>query len=157
MTIAPPEPAFRRPRSWLRRHFGDPLARVLLGRLPGPGGVLEVQRPGGRLRSIPLSIWRRDDVEHIVALFGHTPWVRDLRAGATIRLQRRGRSYAVQLEELSRDAAAEFLAWYVTAYRGPARIYLGVREPSVSLEESQRLAQRHPVFRLLREPGPKPA
>jgi len=51
----------------------DPMAVFLLRGLPGSGAVLEVSRPDGRLRQILLGIWRRDGVDHFVALFGITP------------------------------------------------------------------------------------
>ena len=77
-------PEYRRPRGWFRRHIGDPVMRVLLARVRGPGAVLEVD--GTRAtRRIPIIIWGRDGLDYAVGLFGITPWVRDVRAGRSVR------------------------------------------------------------------------
>ena len=140
-----PTPEYRKARGWFRRHIGDPLARVLLARLRRPGAVLEVD--GTReTRRIPIMIWDRDGRDYVVGLFGITPWVRDVRAGRSVRIVRSGRARAVQLPELSPEETAEYLRWYVTKYPGQGRRYLGLEEPTGTAEEAQALAPRHPVF-----------
>ena len=101
-----PTPEYRKLRGWFRRHIGDPLARVLLARVRGPGAVLEVD--GTRAtRRIPIMIWGRDGLDYVVGLFGITPWVRDVRAGRSVRIVRGGRARAVHLPELSPEETAE--------------------------------------------------
>jgi hypothetical protein len=140
-----PTTEYRKPRGWFRRHIGDPLARVLLARVRGPGAVLEVD--GTRAtRRIPIMVWPRDGVDYVVALFGITPWVRDVRAGRSVRLVRGGRARAVRLPELSPQETAEYLRWYVTKYPGQGRRYFDLPEPTGTLEEAQALAPRAPVF-----------
>jgi hypothetical protein len=134
-----------KPRSWFRRHVGDPLARVLLARVAGPGAVLEVE--GTRAtRRIPIMIWPRDGRDYVVGLFGVTPWVRDIRAGRSVQIVRGGRARAVQLPELSPEETAEYLRWYVAKYPGQGRRYFGLKKPTGTAAEAQALAQRHPVF-----------
>ena len=123
-----PTPEYRKPRGWFRRHIGDPLARVLLARVRGPGAVLEVDGTSAT-RRIPIMIWPRDGRDYVVGLFGITPWVRDVRAGRSVRIVRGGRARAVHLPELS-----------------PGRRYLGLKEPTGTLEEAQALTPRTPVF-----------
>jgi hypothetical protein len=136
---------YRKPRGWFRRHIGDPLARVLLARVRGPGAVLEVD--GTReTRRIPIIIWDRDGLDYVVGLFGITPWVRDIRAGRTARIVRGGRARAVQLPELGPEETAEYLRWYLAKYPGQVRRYFGMEKATGTLEEAQVLAQRHPVF-----------
>jgi hypothetical protein len=142
-TIQTPE--YRKPRGWFRRHLGDPLARVLLARVPGPGAVLEVKGTGAT-RRIPIMIWPRDGLDYVVGLFGITPWVRDVRAGRSVRIIRGGRVRAVHLPELSPEQTAEYLRWYVAKYPGQGRRYLGLRKATGTLEEAQAMARRHPVF-----------
>ena len=140
-----PTPEYRKPRGWFRRHVGDPVARVLLARVSGPGAVLEVD--GSRAtRRIPIMIWPRDGIDHVVGLFGITPWVRDVRAGRSVRIVRGGQTRAVHLAELSPEETAEYLRWYVAKYPGQGRSYLGLEKATGTLEEAQALAQRHPVF-----------
>lgn len=139
---------YRKPRGWFRRHIGDPLMRVLLARVRGPGAVLEVD--GTRAtRRIPIMIWGRDGIDYVVGLFGITPWVRDVRAGRPVRIVSGGRARAVHLPELSPQETAEYLRWYVAKYPGQGRIYLGLKKATGTLEEAQVLAQRHPVFLLV--------
>ena len=54
-----PNPEYRKARGWFRRHIGDPLARLLLARVRGPGAVLEVDGTSAT-RRIPIMIWPRD-------------------------------------------------------------------------------------------------
>jgi len=140
-----PTPEYRKPRGWFRRHIGDPLARVLLARLPGPGAVLQVDGTH-ETRRIPIMVWPRDGRDYVVGLFGITPWVRDVRAGRTARIVRGGRARAVHLPELSPEETAEYLRWYLAKYPGQVRRYFGLEKATGTLEEAQVLAQRHPVF-----------
>ena len=144
-TMSIPTPEYRKPRGWFRRHIGDPLARVLLARVRGPGAVLEVEGTSAT-RRIPIMIWPRGGIDYVVGLFGITPWVRDVRAGRSVRIVRGGRSRAVRLPELSPEQTAEYLRWYAATYPGQGRRYLGLKKATGTLEEAQVLAQRHPVF-----------
>ena len=141
--IATPE--YRKRRGWFRRHIGDPVARVLLSRVRGPGAVLEVDGTGAT-RRIPIMIWPRDGRDYVVGLFGITPWVRDIRAGRPARIVRGGRARAVHLPELSPDETADYLRWYVAKHPGQGPRYLNLEKATGTLEEAQDLAQRHPVF-----------
>src|ERR1700675_1720256 len=91
-----PNTEHRTPRGWFRRHIGDPVARVLLARVRGPGAVLEVDGTGAT-RRIPIMIWPRDGIDYVVGLFGITPWVRDVRAGRSVRLVRGWRGSGVYI------------------------------------------------------------
>ena len=140
-----PTPEYRRPRGWFRRHIGDPLARVLLARVSGPGAVLEVDGPKGT-RRIPIMIWPRDGIDHVVGLFGITPWVRYVRAGRPVRIVRGGRARAIHLSELNPEEAADYLRWYVAKYPGQGRTYMGLEKATGTLEEARALVPRTPVF-----------
>lgn len=136
---------YRKPRGWFRRHIGDPLARILLARMRGPGAVLEVDGTSAT-RRIPIMIWPRDGVDYVVGLFGITPWVRDIRAGRSARIVRGGRARAVHLPELSPEETADYLRWYVAKNPGQGLRYLGLPKATGTLEEARGLAKRHPVF-----------
>ena len=140
-----PTREYRKPRGWFRRHILDPVMRVLLARVPGPGAVLEVDGMH-ETRRIPIMIWPRDGIDYVVGLFGITPWVRDVRAGRSVRIVRGGRALAVHLPELSSGETAEYLRWYVAKYPGQGRSYLGLEKATGTLEEAQALAPRTPVF-----------
>ena len=140
-----PTPEYRKRRGWFRRHIGDPVARVLLARVRGPGAVLEIDGTGAT-RRIPIMVWPRDGRDYVVGLFGITPWVRDIRAGRSAQIVRGGRARAVHLPELSPDETADYLRWYVAKYPGQGRRYFNLQKATGTLEEAQDLAQRHPVF-----------
>jgi hypothetical protein len=140
-----PIPEYRKRRGWFRRHIGDPVARVLLARVRGPGAVLEVDGTIAT-RRIPIMLWPRDGIDYVVGLFGITPWVRDVRAGRSVRIVRGGRARAIHLPELSPEQTAEYLRWYVAKYPGQGRRYLGLRKATGTLEEAQAMAHRHPVI-----------
>jgi hypothetical protein len=144
-TVSTPE--YRKPGGWFRRDIGDPLARVVLARVRGPGAVLEVDGTNAT-RRIPIMIWGRDGLDYVVGLFGITPWVRDIRAGRSVRIVRGGRARAVHLPELSTEETAEYLRWYLAKYPGQGRRYLGLEKATGTLEEARALAPRHPVFRI---------
>jgi hypothetical protein len=91
-------------------------------------------------------IWPRDGIDYVVGLFGITPWVRDVRAGRSVRIVRGGRARAVHLPELSAEETAEYLRWYVAKYPGQGRRYLGLEKATGTLEEAQALTPRTPVF-----------
>jgi hypothetical protein len=138
-------PEYRKARGWFRRHIGDPVARVLLARVRGPGAVLEVDGTSAT-RRIPIMIWTRDGVDHVVGLFGITPWVRDVRAGRSVRIVRGGRPRAVHLPELSPEATAEYLHWYLAKYPAQGTRYLGLEKTTGTFAEAQGLVPRTPVF-----------
>jgi len=71
---------------------------------------------------------------------------RDVRAGRAVRIVRGGRARAVHLPELSPEETAGYLRWYVAKYPGQGRRYLGLKEPTGTLEEAQALTPRTPVF-----------
>ena len=91
-------------------------------------------------------IWPRDGIDYVVGLFGITPWVREVRAGRSVRIVRGGRARAIHLPELSPEETAEYLRWYAAKYPGQGRRYLGLGKATGTLEEAQVMAQRHPVF-----------
>lgn len=140
---------WRKRPGWVRRRIGDPLARLLIGRFGGArAAVLRTRRSDGTRRRVPLFLWRRADDRYLVALFGETFWVRDIRAGRAAELEGRGGARAVHLRELPRGDAAEFLGYFSETFATPAKQYLGVSGP-LSRAEREALAVRHAVFTVL--------
>lgn len=122
-TIQTPE--YRKSSGWFRRHTGDPLARVLLARMRGPGAVLEVD---GDLatRRIPIMIWPEMALTMWRASSVLRPGCATSRraAGAT----RSRRPPPVHLSELGPKETVEYLRWYVAKHPGQGPRYLGLPE-----------------------------
>ena len=132
--------------SWFRRRVGDPLAKRV-ARLVGTErfGVLWSTRRDGTWRKTALGIWPQDGRRHLVALFGETYWVADLRAGRPARITSGSCVHAVTLHELDAEQATDFWIGYARQFPGAAARYTGIgREPS--REEAAAIAAGHPVF-----------
>ena len=141
------DPATRRlvPSSF-RRRVGDPLAKRV-ARLVGTErfGVLWSTRRDGTWRKTALGIWPQDGRRHLVALFGETYWVADLRAGRPARIASGSRVRDVTLHELDAEQATDFWVGYARQFPGAAARYTGMgSEPS--REEAAAIASGHPVF-----------
>jgi deazaflavin-dependent oxidoreductase (nitroreductase family) len=127
---------------------------IRLGVPVGPMALLTVPgRKSGELRTTPIAIDEVDGQRWLIAPFGHVNWVRNLRAAGGGTITRRGRTERIVAIELSSKDAAPVLKSAIT--RGPSFIksYFDVT-PESSVEEFEREASRHPVFRLDRVASP---
>ena len=136
-----PPPMFR---------VGNAVATTMLrlGLPMGPMYLLTVRgRKSGQPRSTPLAILEQDGARYIIAVYGVSDWVRNLRAAGTATLTRGRHKEAITVTELSPKEAATILK--ATAGGGPGflRNYFETT-PASSLEEFEREAIRHPVFRV---------
>ncbi|EIE99564.1 nitroreductase/quinone reductase family protein [Saccharomonospora glauca] len=117
--------------------------------------VLQVPgRISGREITIPLAVADLDDEEYVVSMLGpKANWVRNVEAAdGRVVLRRRGRSTAVQLEEVPPAERAPILRRYV-AVAPAARPHLGLG-PTAPLAEFERIAAEHPVFRIRKRLSP---
>ena len=132
--------------SRLRRTLGDPLAKRLSRFMPSQRfGVLWSTRRDGTWRTTALGIWPDEGRRYIVALFGETYWVADLRAGRPARLESGSHTADVMLRELDSEQATDFWMRYARRFAGPASRYTGIsREPG--RDEAGAIAAGHPVF-----------
>jgi hypothetical protein len=132
--------------SRLRRTIGDPLAKRISRFIGGERfGVLWSTRRDGSWRTTALGIWGMDGRRYLVALFGETYWVADLRAGRPARIAAGGETVDVTLRELDAEQATDFWMAYARRFAGPATRYTGIsREPG--REEAASIAAGHAVF-----------
>lgn len=150
MTTPTASPSTTMPRriipSRLRRSVGDPLAKRLSRFLSSERfGVLWSTRRDGTWRTTALGIWPQEGRRYLVALFGETYWVADLRAGRPARLESGSLLADVTLRELDPEQATEFWMTYARRFAGPAGRYTGIgREPG--RDEAEAIAAGHPVF-----------
>jgi deazaflavin-dependent oxidoreductase (nitroreductase family) len=115
--------------------------------------LLEVKgRRSGRLQSKLVTWVEHDGERYLVVMPGTEPqWVKNMRAaggGVTLRHGRRGK--LLRLQELAPGERAPVLrAWYAfTALSANPRRHFGI-DRHAPLAEFERLAARHPVFRIL--------
>jgi deazaflavin-dependent oxidoreductase (nitroreductase family) len=129
-------------------------------RWPGSGCgtvILEVKgRRSGRLRSKLVTWVEHDGDRYLVTMPGDEPqWVKNMRAaGGTVTLRHGTRRSRVHLQELPASQRAPVLrAWYgfTSLSANPRRHFKLDRKAAV--EEFERLAARHPVFRMMLAPA----
>jgi len=113
--------------------------------------ILEVRgRP--RLQSTLVTWVEHDGARYLVSMRSPEPgWVRNMRAAdGYVALRHGSRRNDVRLEELPTNQRARVLrAWYGWTARSPVpRRHFGLRR-NAGVEEFERVAAEHPVFRIL--------
>jgi deazaflavin-dependent oxidoreductase (nitroreductase family) len=119
--------------------LGIPIGAMALLTVPG--------RKSGQPRTTPIATLDYEGQSFVITPYGAVNWVRNLRAAGEGTITRRGRSERMLAVELApRDAAPVLKA---ALERAPKflLVYFDV-SPSASIEEFEREATRHPVFRL---------
>ena len=113
--------------------------------------ILEVRgRKTGEPRRVPVNVLHLEDERYLVAPRGHTQWVRNLRAaGEAQLLLGRGRERIRTMEVADADKAA-ILRAYLQRWKWEVGQFFGGVGPEDPVEELQRIAPDHPVFRIER-------
>jgi len=119
-----------------------------LGLTPGDTVTLEVKgRRSGQVRSNPVIWVEYQGQRYLVSPRGETEWVRNVRAaGREVVIRHRGRQ-KVKLEEVPAVQRAPILRAYLRKMAIATRQHFGV-DPKAELAEFERIAARHPVFRI---------
>ena len=140
------------------RRAANQLVRLLLrlGLIPGPTYLLTVRgRRTGRTLSTPVTLVEEGGERWLVAPYGDVAWVRSARVAGHVTLTRGRQAEGVTIRELAPAEAAPVLRLYVT--RVPiTRPYFDVT-PASPIADFEAEASRHPVFRLERADGTRPA
>jgi deazaflavin-dependent oxidoreductase (nitroreductase family) len=115
--------------------------------------ILEVRgRRSGALRSLLVTWVEHEGERYLVTMPGKEPqWVRNMRAaGGTVTLRHGNQRDGVRLQELAASERAPVLqAWYrFTSLSANPRRHLKLGR-SATIEEFERIAADHPVFRIL--------
>jgi deazaflavin-dependent oxidoreductase (nitroreductase family) len=120
---------------------------------PAIGTVsLEVRgRRSGRTRSNVVTWVQYDGDRYLVSMLGdHADWVRNVRAADGAAVIRHGGRQPVRLVELPVEQRAPVLRAYLKRTAIATRPHLGL-DPDAPLEEFGRIAERHPVFRVVED------
>lgn len=104
-------------------------------------------RKTGRPYSTPVDVLEVGGERWLVAGYGPTSWVRNVRASGEVTLTRGGRSERFKVEEADARAAIPVLRDYIEKIR-VTRAYFDAR-PDSSDEEVAAELKRHAVFRLI--------
>ena len=109
-------------------------------------------RRSGKIRSTILVTAQHAGERYLVSVLGDVShWVRNVRAAGGHAVIRHGRRRSVRLEEVPVEQRAPVLRAYLKwALGARAVLQLG---PNAPLEEFQRIASQHPVFRIVDLPS----
>jgi len=131
---------------WMNRLMGGLAA---LGLTPSDTVTLEVSgRRSGQVRANPVTWVELDGGRYVVSTRGESEWVRNVRAaGGEAVLRHRGR-HPVRLDELSPAESAPIIKAYLQKTHRATKQYFGV-DPEAPIEEFERIAGDHPVFRVV--------
>src|SRR5690348_8173129 len=112
--------------------------------------LLEVRgRKTGKIYRTPVNLHPFDGRQYLVGGRGHTAWSRNAGAGGTVILSR-GRSSATwRTIPVADDDKPPILKSYLDMYSGTVQRFFEVPAGS-PLEAFRRIADRHPVFELIR-------
>jgi deazaflavin-dependent oxidoreductase (nitroreductase family) len=109
---------------------------------------LEVKgRKSGVVRSTAVNVVTHEGQRYLVAPRGETEWVRNARAAAGEAVIRRGKAEDVTLTEVPVSERAPIIQTYLRANAWETKGEFGI-DPKAALEEFQKIADKHPVFRI---------
>jgi len=113
--------------------------------------ILEVRgRKTGEPRRVPVNVLHLEGERYLVAPRGHTQWVRNLRvAGEAHLLLGRGRERIRAVEVADADKVA-ILRAYLQRWKWEVGQFFGGVGPEAPVDDLQRIAPDHPVFRIER-------
>ena len=135
---------------------------IRLGPRRAPMVLLTIRgRKSGASHTNPVNIFYLDGRRYVLATFGETSWVKNIRAAGRAELTEGRRRLAVDAIELRPEEAAPIMREALTPFlRSPATAmalgrFYAVRSDA-PLEDFVTEARRHAVFEL-RESSPEPA
>jgi hypothetical protein len=89
---------------------------------------------------------------YLVAPRGNTEWVRNVKAAGGEAVLKRGKSERIRLEEIPVDQRALIIKPYLKKTAMATKREFGL-DPDAPIEEFERIAPDHPVFRVVRADG----
>jgi deazaflavin-dependent oxidoreductase (nitroreductase family) len=114
--------------------------------------TLEVRgRTSGEPRSVVVNSIEVDGQKYLVAARGETEWVRNARAAGGEAVIRHGKRTRIRLEEIPVSERGPIIQAYLPKNAMATKKHFGV-EPGAPLEDFQRIAPDHPVFRIVENP-----
>ncbi len=145
--------AARRQPPWFMRRLVDPLTLLAVGRLGlddhNGTRVLEVQgRRSGLWRATPVRLLELEGQRYLVAMYGETSWVKNLRARGSGRMRLGSHIMDFRAVELGSAEKLPVLRAYMKRYWSLVAGMTTVTSPDAADAEFAATASLHPVFRL---------
>jgi len=123
-----------------------------LGWTPKQMITLEVRgRKSGEPRSVVVNSVEVEGQKYLVSPRGETEWVRNVRAAGGEAVIRHGKRTRIRLEEIPVSERGPIIQAYLPKNAMATKSHFGV-EPDAPLEDFQRIAPDHPVFRIVENP-----
>ena len=122
------------------------------GVTPGRMITLEVKgRKSGQVRSTVVNSVEYEGGRYLVSPRGESEWVRNVRADGGQAVIRHGKREQVSLEEMPAGKTAAIIQAYLKENAMATKGHFGI-DPDAPLEEFERIAPLHPVFRITDNP-----
>lgn len=111
--------------------------------------VLRVKgRSSGQWRSTPVNLLEFEGHRYLVAPRGETQWVRNLRVAGSGELALGRRAQPFRAVELADSDKPPVLRAYLTRWKAEVGVFFSGVSADSSVEDLQREATLHPVFRV---------
>jgi len=138
---------------WIMRHLFDPLTLLLVGKLGmndhNGTRVLEVKgRKSGVWRATPVRVLEIDGKRYVVAMYGETGWVKNIRVQGSGRLRLGSHITEFRAVEIADKEKLGVLRAYLKRYWSLVAQMTTLTSPDAPDEELAKEAPMHPVFRL---------
>jgi len=105
-------------------------------------------RRSGQPRSTVVNWVEHGGERYLVSPRGHAEWVRNVRAAGGEATIRHGSRTSVRLEEMVPAESAPIIQAYLKKTARVTKGLFGI-DPGAALEEFERIAPLHPVFRIV--------
>jgi deazaflavin-dependent oxidoreductase (nitroreductase family) len=116
-----------------------------------PGGTAQLQvkgRKSGQTRKNAVTWVEYEGERYLVAPRGNTEWVRNVKAAGGEAVLKRGKSERIRLEEIPVEQRATIIKPYLKKTAMATKREFGL-DPEAPIEEFERIAPDHPVFRVV--------
>lgn len=120
-----------------------------IGLMPGDTVLLQVKgRKSGQTRSVAVTWVEQEGQRYLVAPRGNTEWVRNAKAAGGEAVLKTRKTEKIQLEEVAVEQRAPIIKSYLKKTAMVTKREFGM-EPDAPIEEFEKIAERHPVFRIV--------
>jgi hypothetical protein len=120
-----------------------------MGLIPGGTAQLQVKgRRSGKIRKNAVTWVDHEGQRYLVAPRGTTEWVRNALADGGRAVLKHGKSETVRLEEIPVEQRAAVIKPYLKKTAMATKREFGL-DPEAPMEEFERIAPEHPVFRIV--------
>ncbi len=143
-------PHYKKP-DWFTKHVFNVVVAAFtrLGLSVWGSRVLETTgRTSGLPRRTPVNLLTVDGTQYLLAPRGETHWVRNIRITGNGTLVIGRRRQPIQVEELADIEKPDILRAYLKRWKAEVGVFFDGVSADSAPEELDRIAPRHPIFRI---------